>query len=88
MCDVIDITNQWLQAVYDWMLILAVLSLVAVDIVIIIIYTAVEGSMGALQAQSIVNRENPRQEQGVRKTIGLETAYLCRGKVSGICTCI
>jgi len=47
------------------MLVLGVLFLVAIDVIIIIIYTTIEGIV-ELRAESIVNPENPRQEQGVR----------------------
>ena len=41
------------------MLAVGVLLLVLIDLIILIIYTAVEGARGNLSAQRVPNRENP-----------------------------
>ncbi len=39
--------------------------MVMVDLVILVVYTAVEGARGNLEAEKIENRENPREVKGV-----------------------
>ena len=53
------------QGLQDWMLVLAVFFLVGIDVVILLIYTIIEGSRGKLEAEAIQNPENPSVEQGV-----------------------
>ena len=54
-----------MQSIKDWMLILGVGLLVAIDLFILIIYTAVVGSEGKLLAIQVVNSEQPKTEVGV-----------------------
>ena len=51
------------------MLALGVMLLVAIDLIILIIYTGVEGSRGNLSAQRVPNRENPEDVSGVREHV-------------------
>ncbi len=60
-----DARNNYLQLLSDWKLILIVLVLVLVDLVILAVYTAVEGARGNLEAERIENRENPTDTKGV-----------------------
>ena len=59
------------QAIKDWMLALGVLFLVVIDVVILLVYTAVEGSKTelaestGLAAKRVVNSENPDDIEGV-----------------------
>ena len=53
------------QKLSDWKLIVVVVALVVVDLVILLVYTIVEGTMGNLEARRIANRENPTEEIGV-----------------------
>ncbi len=54
-----------LQGIGDWMLLLGVGAMVAIDLLILVIYTIVEGSRGKLVVQLIPNRENPTIVEGV-----------------------
>ncbi len=47
------------------MLLLGVGAMVAIDLLILVIYTIVEGSRGKLVVQLIPNRENPTIVEGV-----------------------
>ena len=47
------------------MLALGVMLLVAIDLIILTIYTGVEGTRGNLSAQRVPNRENPEDVSGV-----------------------
>ncbi len=49
----------------DWHLVLVVLALVVVDLVILVLYTVVEGARGNLGAKKIVSVENPMDTKGV-----------------------
>ncbi len=49
----------------DWKLALVVLVLVMVDLVILVVYTAVEGARGNLEAEKVENRENLSDVKGV-----------------------
>ena len=42
-----------------------VLGLVMVDLVILVVYTAVEGAMGDLEARKVENEEDPTDTRGV-----------------------
>ena len=53
------------QIISDMKLALGVLSLVAVDMVILITYTAVEGGKGTLIVQRVPHKENPTPVEGV-----------------------
>ena len=55
----------FLQSLKDWMLIVAVLVLVAVDVVILFIYTLVANFERGITAQLILHREKPRDIDGV-----------------------
>ena len=54
-----------MQQFHDWMLALAVLVLVIIDVIIIGAYLAVEGIQGQLVVEKVLNRENPRDVIGV-----------------------
>ena len=51
--------DAFLQKIKDWMLMLAVASLVAIDVIIIVSYTLVEGLRGKLTAKLVPHREKP-----------------------------
>ena len=60
------------QAIKDWMLALGVLFLVVIDVVILLVYTIVEGSKvyppdgrNGLAARLVVNQETPQTVEGV-----------------------
>ena len=53
------------QIISDMKLALGVLSLVAVDMVILITYTAVEGGKETLIVQRVPHKENPTTVEGV-----------------------
>ena len=53
------------QIIKDWMLALAVLLLCVVDLIILVVYTAVEGARGNLEAKRVINKENPMEIRGV-----------------------
>ena len=55
--------------VKDGLPMLGVASLVAVDLVILVMYTLVEGIRGKLIAQQVSNRENPMRIEGVRGSL-------------------
>ena len=48
-----------MQILHDWHLALMVLAMVVIDLIILVVYTAVEGSRGNLGAVRHVDRENP-----------------------------
>ena len=54
-----------MQALKDQHLALGVLMLVLTDLVILLVYTIVEGIQGNLIAQRVPNRENPMDVEGV-----------------------
>jgi len=54
-----------MQALKDRHLALGVLMLVLTDLVILLVYTIVEGIQGNLIAQRVPNRENPMDVEGV-----------------------
>jgi len=54
----------------DSHLALFVCALVMVDVVILLVYTLVEGLMGSLEPKRTVNAENPSEIQGVSKMHG------------------
>ncbi len=62
-----------LQTLTDWKLALVVLVLVMVDLVILVVYTVVEGARGNLEAERIKNRENSQDVEGVSS---MSTAFL------------
>ena len=45
---------------------MSVASLVAIDLVILVTYTLVEGIMGNLAVQQVSNKEQPMKTEGVR----------------------
>ncbi len=53
------------QRLHDWKLVLAVLVLGLVDLVILAVYTIVEGIRGNLGAEKIENEENLTDVKGV-----------------------
>ena len=55
-----------MQALKDYHLALFVCALVAVDVLILFIYTLVEGLRGNLEPMRVSNTENPSNTQGVR----------------------
>lgn len=55
-----------MQTISNWMLALGVLVMVRIDLIILITYTAVEGTRGNLSAQRVPNRENPEDVSGVK----------------------
>ena len=48
-----------MQVIRDWHLALMVLVMVVIDLIILVVYAAVEGSRGNLGAIRHVNQENP-----------------------------
>ena len=64
------------QIISDMKLALGVLSLVAVDMVILITYTAVEGGKGTLIVQRVPHKENPTSVEGV--SIGFFCGTSCQ----------
>ncbi len=54
-----------LQRITDRYLILGVASMVAIDLIILVTYTLVEGIMGKLDARRVAHSENPRIVAGV-----------------------
>lgn len=54
-----------MQPIQDWMLALGVGFLVLIDLIILVIYTLVEGLRGNLGATRIANEENPEETSGV-----------------------
>ena len=48
-----------MQVIHDWQLVLMVLVMVVIDLIILVVYTAVEGSRGNLEAVRHVDQENP-----------------------------
>ena len=55
-----------MQVLKDAQLALGVLMLVLVDLIILLVYTIMEGVQGNLTATRVPNRENPRVVEGVR----------------------
>jgi len=58
-------THMHIQPLQDRYLTLGVLVLVLVDVVILLVYTTVEGVQGNLTAKAVHNRENPMSMEGV-----------------------
>ena len=54
-----------MQILKDWHLALGVLLLVLIDVIILLVYTTVEGVQGNLTAMQNPNQENPRGTKGV-----------------------
>ena len=54
-----------IQVLKDWHLALGVLASVLIDVLILLIYTIVEGAWGNLNAILVANREQPRDIVGV-----------------------
>ena len=54
------------QKLHDWMLAVMVLCFVVIDLVMLVIYSAVEGESGALGAQRVPDYETNNVEEGVR----------------------
>ena len=63
------------QRIGDGKLMLMVASLVAIDLVILVIYTLVEGLTGGLVAKRVTHRENPTIVEGVRISYRVEPHY-------------
>ncbi len=70
-----------LQNAKDWMLILGVASLVAIDLTIIITYILVEGIRGNLGARQVTHRERPSTTEGVSY---VAIRYVCKTMTSDI----
>ena len=64
-----SLTYTYMQTVQDWMLMLMIAVLTAIDILILLIYTAVGWVQGSLNTQLVSNEENPQSEFGVRNYI-------------------
>ena len=62
------------QPLQDWMLLLGVLVLVAIDVGILLVYDVVEGSRGNLGATRFPNKEHLNDLQGVSVLVKLELA--------------
>ena len=62
----------------DSHLALFVCALVMVDLVILLVYTLVEGLMGSLGPKRTVNAENPSEIQGVSKMHAQCIVYSCQ----------
>ena len=62
----IIISTNWtsIQILKDWKLALGVLSLVIIDLLILVTYSAIEGSNG-VEVELILNKENPIRSEGV-----------------------
>ena len=58
-------THMHIQPLQDRYLTLGVLVLVLVDVVILLVYTTVEGVQRNLTAKPVHNRENPMSVEGV-----------------------
>ena len=54
-----------MQPIQDWHLILAVVALLVIDVVIIGVYTIMEGVSGHLHVEQVLNRENQEEIKGV-----------------------
>ena len=61
--------SQFLQKIQDYHLALFVGILVIVDVVILLIYTVVEGYEGNLGPTKTVNAENPSDTRGVKHCV-------------------
>ena len=57
----------------DWMLALMVLCFVVIDLVILVVFSAVEGSRGTLGADRVLDDESQAIEEGVSMIEGLRT---------------
>ena len=57
-----------------------VLVLVVVDLVILVVYTMVEGIRGNLGAEKIKNRENPMDTKGVSRSVCILVQWSVRFK--------
>ena len=62
----------------DSHLALFVCALVMVDVVILLVYTLVEGLMGSLEPKRTVNAENPSEIKGVSKMHTQCVVYSCQ----------
>ena len=58
-------TNYYLQTLKDHHLVLFVCALVAVDVIILLLFTLVEGVQGNLEPSMVPNTENPSEIRGV-----------------------
>ena len=57
------------QTIQDWMLALIVLMFIAIDVIILLVYDAYSATQGTLEAIRLRNRENIREEIGVRQNL-------------------
>ena len=55
-----------MQSLKDWKLALVVAVFVLIDIIILLVYTIIEGLRGNLNAMLVQNEETPPSEVGVR----------------------
>ena len=74
-----------MQLLKDWHLALGVLILVLIDLTILLVYTAVEGTRGNHLATQVPSRENPRSVRGVSY---LYTVYNFHPSISILSKCI
>ena len=74
-----------MQLLKDWHLALGVLILVLIDLTILLVYTAVEGTRGNHLATRVPSRENPRSVRGVSY---LYTVYNFHPSISILSKCI
>ena len=73
------------QIIKDWMLALAVLLLCVVDLIILVVYTAVEGATGNLEAKRVINTENPMEVRGVSLILELSFYTEISGSFYFVC---
>ena len=59
------------QTLHDWMLAMMVVCFVVIDLIMLVVFSAVEGSRGKLGADRVLDKENEATEEGVR------SSYLC-----------
>ena len=55
-----------MQSLKDWKLALVVAVFVLIDVIILLVYTIIEGLRGNLNAMLVQNEETPSSEVGVR----------------------
>ena len=54
-----------MQNLHDWKLALMVLCFVVIDLIMLVVFSAVEGSHGTLGAEKVLDKENNAVAEGV-----------------------
>ena len=88
LAELLIIMSVTFQGIQDWMLLLGVGCLVAIDLVILVTYTLVEGLRDNLRPQLVENGENSRDVQGVSLIRGCHPRpVLCQRVLGKVYTC-